>query len=791
MPVAFGPRRASYLDITAAGTAQPFTADEVAALEWYDVLYRSLCALLYNYVPTSGHPGGSISSGRFVAGVVLDAADYDLADPDREDADIVSYAAGHKAMGLYAMWALRDEVARVGDASLLPADPARRLRLEDLLGFRRNPITATPLFRRFTAKALDGHPTPATPFVRLSTGASGVGVASSIGLALGARDRYGDAAPRVHVVEGEGGLTPGRVAEALAAAGTASLDNLVFHIDFNQASIDSDHVCRDGDGPGDYVQWDPRELFFLHDWNVIDVPDGHDWQQIVSAQRLALTLDTGQPTAIVYHTHKGWRYGVTGKASHGAGHKLCSEGFYDALAELTAGGGDAEPALPVCEPGDHRCDGPAGPEVREECFWAGLEIVREHVEASAAQTAALAGRLAASRARLEARGRRPRAGAPRVEAAYEAAVRDAAAIPDELRLAPGSSTTLRQELARSLNRLNRASDGAFLSAAADLLGSTSVSTVADGFPGGFWNAAANPDARLLSTGGICEDAMSGILSGISAFGHNVGVGSSYGAFMAPLGHIAARLHAIGAQARESVSGDPYKPMVLVCGHAGLKTGEDGPTHADPQALQLVQEDFPPGTSISITPWDPQEIWTLTATALAQRPAVVWAFVTRPNEPVLDRPALGLAPPEAAAAGLYVLRRPEGEPDVTIVLQESAVTYAFVQETLPLLEQAGVDALAYYVASAELFDRLPADERRRLFPEERAREAMAITGFTLPTMYRWVHSEAGLAASLHPYRNGHYLGSGPGQVVLREAGLDGAGQARAIEEYLSAAARRGT
>jgi len=32
--------------------------------------------------------------------------------------------------------------------------------------------------------------------------------------------------------------------------------------------------------------------------------------------------------------------------------------------------------------------------------------------------------------------------------------------------------------------------------------------------------------------------------------------------------------------------------VLVCAHAGLKTGEDGPTHADPQPLQLLQENFP-------------------------------------------------------------------------------------------------------------------------------------------------------------------------------------------------------
>ena len=781
MTVAFGRRRAAYLDITAAAETAPLSADDVGSFETFDLLYRALCALLFNYVPTSGHPGGSVSSGRVVAGLLLDAMDYDLSAPDRQDADIVSYAAGHKAMGLYAMWALRDEVARAGAPALLPTSDKQRLRLEDLLGFRRNPITSTPLFRRFGARALDGHPTPATPFVRLSTGASGVGVASSIGLALGARDYYGADAPWVHVIEGEGGLTPGRVAEALAAAGTASLSNLVMHVDWNQASIDSDRVCRDAEGPGDYVQWDPRELFYLHDWNVIDVPDGHDPQQIVSAQRHALALQTGQPTAIVYHTRKGWRYGVEGKASHGGGHKLCADGFYEALAELTRD----SPALPTCEPGDQRCAGQGGDEIREECFWAALQIVRTHVEGLAAETQRLAARLRAARERLDARARKPREGAPNVAAAYEAASREAGSTPPELRLASGSSTTLRQQLAQSLHYLNRASNGAFLIASADLLGSTSVNMIAEGFPPGFWNATSNPGARLLSTGGICEDGMSGILSGLTAFGDHIGVGSSYGAFMAPLGQIAARLHAIGAQARESVSGDPYKPMVLVCGHTGLKTGEDGPTHADPQALQILQESFPKGTAISLTPWDPQEIWTLTATALAKRPAVLSAFVTRPNEPVLDRAALGLTPPEAAASGLYVLRQPEGEPDVVVVLQESAVTYAFIQETLPLLAQEGIDALVYYVASAELFDLLPEDEQRRLYGDAHARRAIGITGFTLPTMYRWVRSEEGLAASLHPFRHGHFLGSGQGEMVLREAGLDGTGQCAAIKAYVAA------
>ena len=94
----------------------PLAAAELAAFETFDMLYRSLCALLYNYVPTSGHPGGSISSGRFVAGIVFDGLDYDLAAPDRQDADVLSYAAGHKAMGLYAMWALRDEIRAAGRA---------------------------------------------------------------------------------------------------------------------------------------------------------------------------------------------------------------------------------------------------------------------------------------------------------------------------------------------------------------------------------------------------------------------------------------------------------------------------------------------------------------------------------------------------------------------------------------------------------------------------------------------------------------------------------------------------
>ncbi|HEY6843093.1 MAG TPA: hypothetical protein VI391_02920, partial [Thermoanaerobaculia bacterium] len=329
------------------------------------------------------------------------------------------------------------------------------------------------------------------------------------------------------------------------------------------------------------------------------------------------------------------------------------------------------------------------------------------------------------------------------------------------------------------------SGGAMFVAAADLLNSTSIAEAANEFEKGFFHATENRDSRTLAIGGICEDAMSGVLSGISSFGHHIGIGSSYAAFIAPLGHIAARLHAIGNQARHDKNGEPQRPMVLVCGHAGLKTGEDGPTHADPQPLQLLQENFPSGALITLTPWDPQEIWYLINAALKLRPSVIAPFVTRPFEKVLDRQALDLAPASDAVHGVYPLRVSRQTPHGTIVLQESGVTYAFLTEALPQLLSEGIELDVYYVASAELFDTHAAKERETIFPESVAQEAMGITGFTLPTMYRWIRSDFGRTMTMHPFMHGRYPGSGSGRAVIAEAGLDGASQAERIREYVNA------
>ena len=778
--LAFGPRRGYYLEINAQNSRAGISDEWVKMFDDYDMLYRSLCGILFNFVPKSGHPGGSISSGRIVEGLLFSAMNYRIGDPDCPEADILSYAAGHKAMGLYAMWALRNECCRISRPRMLPG-PEQQLRLEDMLGFRRNPTQETPLFKKYKAKPLDGHPTPLTPFVKLSTGASGVGVPTSFGLAIGAMDTYGKDAPFVHVLEGEGGMTPGRVSEALATAATAQMWNVMLHVDWNQASIDSDRVCREGEVPGEYVQWNPVDFCYLHDWNVILVEDGKNIRQVLSAQRYALDNVNGQPTAIVYRTVKGWQYGIEGRTSHGAGHDFCSDDFCETLDPAEARFGIEFPRF---------CGEKTPPEI-EACFFEHLLILRSALEKHGELPAFFGKRLAEADRRLTKLARGKREGAPDVSAAYADSVTPEA-IPDSCRYAPGSQQTLRAALGQALNHLNHKTGGAFLVAAADLLGSTSIDVTGKGFPQGYYNAVSNPGSRLLSIGGICEDAMAGIMAGLSTFGSHIGAGSSYGAFIAALSHIAARLHGIGQQAKHEYNGRPYNPWIIVCAHAGLKTGEDGPTHADPQALQLLEHNFPRGVMITLTPWDPQEVYPTLVAALKRRPALVAPFVTRPGETVFDRAALGLPPATAAAAGLYALRsadRSQKPYHGTLVLQGSGVTNTFIEEVLPRIDEAGYNMNIFYVSSAELFDLLPDDRQQAIFPETLALEAMGITGFTLPTMMRWVVSAAGRRRTLHAFRKGHYLGSGQAHKVLEEAGLHGEGQWQAVREYAEEMSRR--
>ena len=94
MPFALNQKRAVYKDVTevAQNPAYRININDAAVLERLDAIYRALVAILYNYVPSSGHPGGSISSGRFVSHLIYKGMWYNFSNPLEDSADIISYA---------------------------------------------------------------------------------------------------------------------------------------------------------------------------------------------------------------------------------------------------------------------------------------------------------------------------------------------------------------------------------------------------------------------------------------------------------------------------------------------------------------------------------------------------------------------------------------------------------------------------------------------------------------------------------------------------------------------------
>jgi transketolase len=276
-----------------------------------------------------------------------------------------------------------------------------------------------------------------------------------------------------------------------------------------------------------------------------------------------------------------------------------------------------------------------------------------------------------------------------------------------------------------------------------------------------------------------------MMAGLSAFGKHIGVSSSYGAFISAMEHTAARLHGIGEQNKVMHYGGHYNTWILINAHAGLKTGEDGPTHADPQCLQLIQQNFPEGVLITLTPWEPGEIWNLLIAGLKKRPAILSPFVTRPNELIFDREMYRIAPAVDAIKGVYALRKADTKVklDGSIVLQESGVTIEFITKVLPRLDKDGYNLNIFYISSSELFDMLPDDEKNSIFPYSLRDEAMGITGFTIPTMYRWITGSEGRQRILHPFKKGYYLGSGAAESVLLQAGLDGESMYKDIRSYI--------
>ena len=342
------------------------------------------------------------------------------------------------------------------------------------------------------------------------------------------------------------------------------------------------------------------------------------------------------------------------------------------------------------------------------------------------------------------RARAPRAGAPRVDDDLRAsrARSTARPIPDELRLEPGAL----DDAARRARPLPAPPERGVAAARSSSppptsLGSTSVNAIGGGFADGYWNAQDEPrrppalDRRHLR-GRHHRRPLAASPPTVTT----IGVGSSYGAFMAPLGHIAARLHAIGAQARrvghrralqadlpglrprrpEDRRGRPHARRPAA---AAAPAGELPAGHGDLADAVGAAGDLAAGRRPR---WRKRPARHRAVRDAAQRDGA------RPRRRSAWRPPRPRPPASTCCVGHRSTRRR----DAWCCRRAPSPTPS-CRRRCRCSTAEGIDALVYYVASAELFDLLPAEEQRAIFPEERAREAMGITGFTLPTLYRWV------------------------------------------------------
>lgn len=214
----------------------------------------------------SGHPTSSMSAADLMAALLDGYLRLDFDRPDDPRNDHLVFSKGHASPLLYSCF---KAAGGIDDAELLT-------------------------FRKFGSR-LEGHPTPALPWVDVATGSLGQGLPIGVGLALTAKQL--DRLPyRVWVVCGDSEMAEGSIWEALEHAAHENLDNLVAIVDVNRLGQTGETMHG-----WDLASYTARAR--AAGCKAIEI-DGHDPEQIDSAFEDATTPD-GRPTVVVARTKKG------------------------------------------------------------------------------------------------------------------------------------------------------------------------------------------------------------------------------------------------------------------------------------------------------------------------------------------------------------------------------------------------------------------------------------------------------------------------------------------------------
>ncbi|NLA86009.1 MAG: transketolase [Clostridiales bacterium] len=135
--------------------------------------------------------------------------------------------------------------------------------------------------------------------IEASAGSLGHGLPIAVGYALGARKQKKDY--RVYVMTGDGELNEGTNWEAIMSAGHFGLSNLVLIVDKNSLQMTGKTA--------DIMNIDPLDKKLeAFGWDVINIADGNDMQQVVDAFDKLPPVDINEkrrPIALIANTVKG------------------------------------------------------------------------------------------------------------------------------------------------------------------------------------------------------------------------------------------------------------------------------------------------------------------------------------------------------------------------------------------------------------------------------------------------------------------------------------------------------
>src|SRR5438309_2801751 len=214
----------------------------------------------------SGHPTSSMSAADLMAVLITRHFHYDWNDPRQANNDHLIFSKGHASPLLYAIF---KTVGVISDDEMLT-------------------------FRKFGSR-LEGHPTPALPWVDVATGSLGQGLPIAVGVAMAGKDL--DKLPyHVWVLCGDSELAEGSMWEAFDKAGFYGLSNLTAILDINR-------LGQRGETEYGWTLDTYRRRVEAFGCFPI-VIDGHDVTAIDRAFGQALSA-TGKPTVIIAKTLKG------------------------------------------------------------------------------------------------------------------------------------------------------------------------------------------------------------------------------------------------------------------------------------------------------------------------------------------------------------------------------------------------------------------------------------------------------------------------------------------------------